>query len=393
MQFIDEIPVWGKHEDNTLEQAKVCARHAEYFALMADGHLGYGVPIGGVIASEGRISPTAVGFDIACGNKAVRLDIPGAEVRQNIHTIMDDIWQTLSFGVGRKNRERNDDSPFVTDTHEGWNTEAAKPLRHKANAQLGTIGSGNHYVDIFVDEQDRVWVGVHFGSRGLGHGIATWFLKAAGASDGMMVDPVFLDVESDLGSQYIHAMQLGGEYAYVGRDWVCARVAKLLGASIEEEVHNHHNFAWLEEHNGKKLWVCRKGATPAFPGQRGFVGGTMGEMSVILEGVDSPESVTALYSTVHGAGRVMGRKQATGVTDRKTGAVKREGLIKPEMMQEWLTRSNVVLRGGGVDESPHCYKRLDEVLAAHGETIRVLHTLTPLGVAMAGANEFDPYKD
>jgi tRNA-splicing ligase RtcB len=89
----------------------------------------------------------------------------------------------------------------------------------------------------------------------------------------------------------------------------------------------------------------------------------------------------------------MGRKQATGVIDRKTGVVKREGLIKPEMMEEWLTRSNVVLRGGGVDESPHCYKRLDEVLAAHGETIRVLHTLTPLGVAMAGANEFDPYKD
>ena len=85
MQFIDKIPVWGKHEDNTLEQAKTCASHADYFALMADGHLGYGVPIGGVIATEGRISPTAVGFDIACGNKAVRLDIPGAEVRKNIH--------------------------------------------------------------------------------------------------------------------------------------------------------------------------------------------------------------------------------------------------------------------------------------------------------------------
>jgi tRNA-splicing ligase RtcB len=323
----------------------------------------------------------------------VRLDIPGNEVRANITRIMDDVWNTLSFGVGRKNPERNDDSPFVTDEHEGWNTEAAKPLRHKANAQLGTIGSGNHYVDIFVDEQDRVWVGVHFGSRGLGHGIATWFLKAAGAKDGMMVDPVFLDASSDLGAQYIAAMQLGGVYAYAGRDWVCARVARLLGATIEEEVHNHHNFAWLEEHDRRKMWVCRKGATPAFPGQRGFVGGTMGEQSVILEGVDSPESKTALYSTVHGAGRVLGRKQATGVTDRKTGELKREGLIKPEMMREWLTNSNVVLRGGGVDESPHCYKRLPEVLAAHGSTIRVLHTLTPLGVAMAGANEFDPYKD
>jgi len=393
MQYIDDIPVWGSHEENTLEQARVCARLADYTALMADGHLGYGVPIGGVIAAENRISPTAVGFDIACGNKAVRLDIPASEVRSNIHRIMDDAWNTLSFGVGRKNPERNDDSPFITDTHEGWDTEAARPLRHKANAQLGTIGSGNHYVDIFVDEQDRVWVGVHFGSRGLGHGIATWFLKAAGAKDGMMVDPVFLDVSSDLGAQYVAAMQLGGVYAYAGRDWVCARVSRLLGAAIVEEVHNHHNFAWLEQHNGRQLWVCRKGATPAFPGQRGFVGGTMGEQSVILEGIDSTESKTALYSTVHGAGRVLGRKQATGVTDRKTGEIKREGLIKPEMMREWLAKSNVVLRGGGVDESPHCYKRLPEVLAAHGDTIRILHTLTPLGVAMAGANEFDPYKD
>jgi tRNA-splicing ligase RtcB (3'-phosphate/5'-hydroxy nucleic acid ligase) len=125
MQYIDEIPVWGEHEANTLEQAKVCARCADYFALMADGHLGYGVPIGGVIASESRISPTAVGFDIACGNKAVRLDIPADEVRGNIHRIMDDIWATLSFGVGRKNNESNKDSPFITDEHEGWATDAA----------------------------------------------------------------------------------------------------------------------------------------------------------------------------------------------------------------------------------------------------------------------------
>jgi tRNA-splicing ligase RtcB (3'-phosphate/5'-hydroxy nucleic acid ligase) len=393
MQYIDEIPVWGEHEANTLEQAKVCARCADYFALMADGHLGYGVPIGGVIASESRISPTAVGFDIACGNKAVRLDIPADEVRGNIHRIMDDIWATLSFGVGRKNNESNKDSPFITDEHEGWATDAAKPLKQKSHAQLGTIGSGNHYVDLFVDEQERVWIGVHFGSRGLGHGIATWFLKAAGAADGMMVDPVFFDVTSDLGQQYIQAMQLGGTYAYAGRDWVCSRVARLLGATIVEEIHNHHNYAWLEEHNGRNLWVCRKGATPAFPRQRGFVGGTMGEISVILEGVDSADSKLSLYSTVHGAGRVMGRKQATGVVDRKTGAVKREGLVKPEMMEGWLNRANVVLRGGGLDESPDCYKRLPAVLAAHGQTIRVLHTLTPLGVAMAGANEFDPYKD
>lgn len=409
MKMMDNIPVFGEHESNTLEQARMCAQTADRFALMADGHLGYGVPIGGVIASESRISPTAVGFDIACGNKAVRLDMPGSELRANIHRLMEEIWSTLSFGVGRKNAERVEHPLFAYDAssgraHEGWATEAAAPLKRKAEAQLGTIGSGNHYVDLFVDEQDRVWVGVHFGSRGLGHGIATWFLKAAGAKDGMMVEPVYFDVASDLGAQYIAAMQLGGAYAYAGRDWVCERVAKLLGAPIVEEVHNHHNFAWLEEHDGKQLWVCRKGATPAFPGQRGFVGGTMGEQSVILEGV-AADATTAegkataeaqrasMFSTIHGAGRVLGRKQAAGVFDRKTGAVKREGLVKPEMMHAWMTQANVVLKGGGLDESPHCYKRLSDVLTAHEGTVRVLHSLTPLGVAMAGANEFDPYKD
>src|SRR5579875_3418435 len=107
MQFIENIPVFGEHEANTRDQARVSAKQADHFALMADGHLGYGAPIGGVIATEDRISPTAVGFDIACGNKAVRLDMHGAELRANIHRIMDDIWNTLSFGVGRKNRENN----------------------------------------------------------------------------------------------------------------------------------------------------------------------------------------------------------------------------------------------------------------------------------------------
>jgi len=187
-------------------------------------------------------------------------------------------------------------------------------------------------------------------------------------------------------------MRLGGLYAYAGRDWVCSRVARILGANVVEEVHNHHNFAWRENHNGRDLWVVRKGATPAFPGQKGFVGGTMGEQSVILEGVESELGKQSLYSTVHGAGRVMGRIDAKGKVN-KQGVVTREPKVTQSMMDEWVQRANVELRGAGVDESPHCYKRLPEVLAEHGETIRILHTLTPLGVAMAGKNEFDPYKD
>lgn len=392
MYYLDgKIPVWGVHEDNTLTQIRECAKIMERVALSADGHCGYGAPIGGILASETKISPTAVGYDIGCGNEAVRLDVSPDYVRANIDKIMDEIFSTISFGVGRNANEKVDFDKLSD--HVGWRTDATKSLRQKAENQFSTVGSGNHFIDIFVDELDRVWIGVHFGSRGLGHGIATWFFKACNAQDGMMVPPVAIEASSDLGAQYIDAMQLGGLYAYEGRDWVCKRVAKILGGEILETVANHHNYAWLEEHEGKKMWVCRKGATPAFPGQRGFVGGTMGETSVILEGVDCDEAKVALYSTVHGAGRVMGRMQAKGTVDKKTGAVKREGLVKPEMMKEWMTKSKVTLRGGGVDESPHCYKRLDEVLSAHAGSIRVQHVLTPLGVAMAGEKEFDPYKD
>jgi len=119
----------------------------------------------------------------------------------------------------------------------------------------------------------------------------------------------------------------------------------------------------------------------------------MGETSVILEGVENESAKHSLYSTVHGAGRVMGRMEAKGKVDRKTGQVVRPGKVSTEMMQEWVSRAGVELRGAGLDESPHCYKRLDEVLSEHGDSVRILHRLTPVGVAMAGANEFDPYKD
>src|SRR3984957_10419830 len=267
MKMIGNIPVWGAHEDKTLRQIETCAATADRAALMADGHLGYAVPIGGGVAYKDAISPSGVGFDIACGNKAVRLDMAGSELRANIAAIMDDVWCTISFGVGRRNPEPIEQPAMLQKDYPGWELESTGPLRHKANAQLGTVGSGNHYVDLFTDEEDRVWIGGHFGSRGLGHKTGAWCLKQAGGGDGMEVDPCVLDAASDLGAQYVLAMQLGGAYAYAGRDWVCGRVAALLGANIVEEVHNHHNYAWVEQHNGEKVWVVRKGATPAFPGQ------------------------------------------------------------------------------------------------------------------------------
>jgi len=230
------------------------------------------------------------------------------------------------------------------------------------------------------DEQDMVWIGVHFGSRGLGHTSATRYLKAAGGKDGMNVPPAIIDEDSELGRRYIAAMQLAGRYAYAGREWVVERVRRILGGNVTDMVHNHHNYAWRETHNGRDLWVVRKGATPAFPGQRGFVGGSMGDDAVIIEGVDSPEAKASLYSTVHGAGRLFGRKEA------------KRRFARAEM-DRWLTERNVNLIGGDLDESPMAYRRLPAVIAEHAGTVKVLHTLRPFAVAMAGAGEFDPFKD
>ncbi len=391
MRVIDGIPIWGDPiDEGALRQIKNCSQTAEKSALMGDHHKGYALPIGGVVAYKGKISPSGVGFDIACGNKAVLTDVPAPEVKRNIGTIMDDIYANLSFGVGRKNSTQIDHELFGDPA---WSIEALAPLKQMAREQLGTIGSGNHYVDLLEDEQGRTWIGVHFGSRGLGHKTAAYFLTAGGAKDGIDVDPLVLSVNSDLGADYLACMELAGRYAYAGRDWVCSEVARMIGANIVDEVHNHHNYAWFEEHDGQKWWVVRKGATPAFPGQRAFVGGSMGDISVILEGVESEESRQALYSTVHGAGRVLSRTKARGKVHRKTGKIISSGLISREMMMEWIRQQGVALRWAGTDESPHCYKRLPEVLEHHRGTVRIVHVLKPMGVAMAGEDELDPYKD
>ena len=212
---------------------------------------------------------------------------------------------------------------------------------------------------------------------------------------------VLLDIKSDLGERYYLAMTLAGKYAYAGREWVVERITRHLQSDILKEVHNHHNYAWEEKHGKDRYIVVRKGATPAFPGQKGFVGGSMGDNAVIIEGRESEESKDALYSTVHGAGRVMGRMEAKGKyrkkKNRNTGKwheeVVREGKVTWEMMEDWLRKKKVVLRGGGRDEAPHVYRRLNDVLNEHQNTIKILHTLRPLGVVMAGENEFDPYRD
>ena len=249
--------------------------------------------------------------------------------------------------------------------------------------------------------------------------------------------PVLLELGTELGDAYIEAMQLAGEYAYAGRDIVVAKVLEILGAQAIHEVHNHHNFAWREEHNGRTYWVIRKGCTPARPGQAGFVGGSMGDESVILEGVaSSRRGVAVLHGPrgrpgdePHAGGRQGPPSQALGVRaarlrprvrdrrdqrdqPRRFGPNSRcpehpdarvrkvwieeqlkAGKVDWPAVQARLREKGIVLIGGGADEAPEVYKRLPDVLDAHAGSIRVKHTLRPLGVAMAGRDVFDPYKD
>ncbi|MBE2316468.1 RtcB family protein [Solirubrobacter sp. CPCC 204708] len=365
------ITVYGDVDQRAVSQLQRCAEAGDAIrgALCADGHVGYSQPIGGAVAYPDHISPSGVGYDIACGNKAARTNVRAEDVRGDLPRIMDEIFERISLGIGRRNDE---------------------PVDHEVLDAIKRAEFGEHAVEREMDSP-----------------------------------PVLLPTDSELGQSYIAAMSLAGEYAYAGRDTVVDRVLEMLGAQSTYAVHNHHNFAWLEEHFGTRAWVIRKGCTPAFPGQEGFVGATMGEPSVILRGADSDAARELLYSTVHGAGRVMSRTQAAGKMGTRAECsvrdcdfwvrwnqreharcpdhpearlMKRRGRIKAgridfAQVRSELTTKGIELRGGAADEAPDAYKRLDQVLAAHGDTIEILHRLTPIGVAMAGADTFDPYKD
>lgn len=408
-----KIKTFGQLDQRAYDQLVRCAEkgNADFAVLCADHHVGYSQPIGGAIAYENYISPSGVGYDIGCGNKAVMTNLLAKDI--DVSKVMDEIYKRISFGVGRNNDEKVDHQ--VLEEIANAKVKEQKQMLDKAANQLGTVGSGNHYVDLFEDENGYLWVGVHFGSRGFGHATASGFLALSQgkqwgekASEGEMdAPPTLFEVNSELGQMYLEAMHLAGLYAYAGRDLVVSKVLEILSAESVEEIHNHHNFAWHEEHFGKKYWVVRKGCTPAFPGQKGFVGATMGGVSVILEGTHSEEARESLHSTVHGAGRVMSRTQAAGKIKKVSetrykpdgtayefkNRIRVGGLINWTAVQEELHEAGIELRGAGADEAPGAYKKLDEVLSYHANSIKILHRLKPIGVAMAGNDVFDPYKD
>jgi tRNA-splicing ligase RtcB len=384
-------------------------------ALMADHHLGYSMPIGGVVAYRDAISPSGVGFDIGCGNKAAQTSLFMADIHADVPALMETIQGRVAFGLGRRNKEKVDHELFDSPVWGEFPTE----LKEKAREQLGTVGSGNHYVDLLVDENGYVWVACHFGSRGFGHTVASGFLAiAAGKDFGDRVkeseEPAVLDIGTPAGDMYVEAMRLAGQYAYAGRDYIVDQVLDVLGATATFSVHNHHNYAWKED----DLWVVRKGATPLTLDEA-FIGGSMGDVSVIVRGkgdrgnphenddhIYDVEDIGALGSAPHGAGRVMSRTKAAGkfrkvkeMRVRPDGSayefkrrVREGGVIDwPTVKQDLRTRGITVL-GAGPDEAPGVYKGLEAVLAHHPNA-EIIHRLQPVGVVMAGDDVFDPYKD
>lgn len=450
MTVIDSFPfaVFGSPQENAVEQMRELVwpnfkesgsrpdPRVRAAALMADHHLGYSMPIGGVVAYDNAVSPTGVGFDIACGNMAVKTNLEAFDLgtfhdRKNL---MREIQKRIAFGVGRSNPTPIDHELFDSPAWL-WLESVSPGLKHKAEQQLGTVGSGNHYVDILVDESSSVWVANHFGSRGLGHTIASGFMSLAagvGFTDRVPEgeDAVLFAADSDLGQYYIECMELAGEYAYAGREYVIDQVLSLLGTTATETVHNHHNYAWKED----GLWVVRKGATP-LSCKPAFIGGSMGDDSVIVRGSNvfgfkgKVVDIGALGSAPHGAGRVMSRTAAAGKLRKMWYCNNRNCDFEPERsigtntdysrnccpecdlplrkgrmrdkstaaidwvgVRNELTERGIVVLGAGADESPGVYKNLGDVLGFH-DNIEILHTLTPIGVVMAGSDEYDPYQD
>jgi tRNA-splicing ligase RtcB len=437
--------VFGSHDQMTRDQLQMCLDVEEDArgVLCADGHVGYSMPIGGVVGYRRFISPSGVGYDIACGNMAVETNLYAKDLSsQDYARIADTINARISFGMGRNNDEPVDDDVF--DTIAESPVTRQRSFLQVARNQLGTVGSGNHYVDVLEDTATgKLWVACHFGSRGFGHKTAVMFMNIAAGlpADGrahqgeMMSPPLLLDTSLPSGQDYIAAMTIAGYYAYAGRRHVVAKVLEILGAHAADiPVHNHHNFAWMEHHDTAR-WVVRKGATPAFPGQLGFVGGSMGDISVIISGRDTPASRAAMFSTVHGAGRVMSRNQAlkgkhqwqcpftmypqvvAGIQPPRCAvcyvqpqqrppknmkcpvhdvALVKEQLTAPvdfRAVQDAQRANRIELRGAGADEAPQVYRTLSDVLLAHRDTIQVVRTLTPRIVVMAGKDVRDDYKD
>jgi tRNA-splicing ligase RtcB len=382
--------IWGDNlEAGALEQMRNACQLpvAVAGALMPDAHIGYGLPIGGVLATEGAVIPYAVGVDIACRMKMTVLDLP-------VRTLVDDpsrltkaLERETRFGVGGSFQARRQHAVMDAD----WSvTRLTAGLKDRAWAQLGTSGSGNHFVEYGVLTVMDAAAGLpsgeylallsHSGSRGSGAQIAQHYSQVARAAHPELPQALaqlaWLDLASEAGQEYWAAMELMGRYAAANHAVIHAHIARALGVEVRLDLENHHNYAWRERHRlpdgtEREVIVHRKGATPAGAGVLGIIPGSMGAPGYVVRGKGSAAS---LGSAAHGAGRRMSRTKA------------RE-LFTWEMAQEVLRARGVTLLSAGLDEVPMAYKDIDEVMAAQRDLVEALARFEPRLVKMAPNGE------
>lgn len=351
-------------------------------ALMPDAHMGYGLPIGGVLATKGAVIPYAVGMDIACRMKLTVLDLPVSSIRGQEGRLRNVLEEATSFGVGGGFSPRKD-HPVM---NEDWSfSPVTRQYRDKASYQLGSSGSGNHFAEFgtLTLKQDDLGLkaGVycallsHSGSRGTGGQVATHYSKLA-----MELHPelprelmqlAWLDLDSDAGQEYWHAMELMGRYAAANHLLIHRAIAKLLGASVLLDIENHHNFAWKERHFGEDVIVHRKGATPAGKGTVGIIPGSMATPGYVVRGKGVPESMN---SASHGAGRRMSRTATRNTYSWNDG-------------KKFLAEHDVVLISAGLDEVPMGYKDIESVMAAQRDLVEIVARFDPKLVKMAPEGE------
>jgi tRNA-splicing ligase RtcB len=381
----DPVPyaIYGRKfiDQNTINQMDVAMQLpvAVKGALMPDAHVGYGLPIGGVIATENSVIPYGIGLDIGCRMSLSVYDIPASYISRNSYQIKMALKEQTHFGIGQLQNTYEEHE--VLDRGEFNEIDLLRQLHGKAKGQIGTSGSGNHFVEVGTVEltdgnqfnlRAGNYVGVlaHSGSRGLGAAIANYYTRVAidtcwlpkGAQQ-----LAWLDLDSEAGQEYWIAMNLAGDYARACHEVIHRKMAKALGIKPVVKVENHHNFAWKErQEDGQELIVHRKGATPAQSGQLGIIPATMTEPGYIVSGKGASD---ALHSASHGAGRKMSRKKA------------RESITGSEMKKK-LKQLGITLIGGGVDEAPMAYKRLEEVMAGQQDLVTVEGKFTPQIVKM-----------
>lgn len=350
-------------------------------ALMPDAHVGYGLPIGGVLATEGSIVPYAVGVDIACRMKLSVLDLPVESLDRTFERYRAALEKGTRFGVGCEHSKPQHHEVLDQD----WTiTRITREHFDRARRQLGTSGSGNHFVEfgvLTVSKADSgfavppgTWVALlsHSGSRGAGAAVCSTYSAIARQKLPKRYQHLdrlaWLDLDTEAGQEYFAAMNLMGEYAAANHAVIHRLVSHLLGARVLDSVENHHNFAWIEQHGGREVVVHRKGATPADAGVLGVIPGSMGSPAYVVRGLGNPES---LKSASHGAGRIMSRTQA-----QQTFNFRAE--------QKSLAARGIRVLSAGADEVPGVYKDIEQVMAEQADLVEPIARFDPRIVKMCG---------